>query len=141
MLSAAHSRSQIICSDIVEGSLMGRDQRLHIRFAREQNTYLCNWLSSALRTDQYPTKAGIKLVARFLSFCALRCAARGPAAARKESFFLFTQHLPLHRASAPRKRSGLLSIVPGGTGLSLVLAVSSGAKEFVSPPAGLAMFP
>ena len=69
----------------------------------------------------------------------LRCAR---ACGSEEGIFsILTRHLRFGSGPRLSGRTGLLSIVPGGTGLSLVLAVSSGAKEFVSPPTGLAMFP
>jgi len=47
-------------------------------------------------------------------FLALRFAARGPAARGKILSSLHPALIPQH-ASAPRKRAGLLSFVPGGT--------------------------
>ena len=49
-------------------------------------------------------------------FGALRCAARGPSAERKECYFSFTRHLFLSAQARLGNVTGLLSDVPGGTG-------------------------
>jgi hypothetical protein len=60
---------------------------------------------------------------------------------RGRSLFYPDPALALRLGPCLSGRTGLLSAVPGGTGWSLVLTVSSGTKEFVSPPTGLAVFP
>jgi hypothetical protein len=68
----------------------------------------------------------------------LRCARA--CGSEEGKFFYPDPALALRLGPRLSSRTGLLSIVPGGTGLLLVLAVSSGAKEFVSPPTGLGRF-